>query len=205
MHQSFSAEQQSLQKVLSTVLLIFVVSSTWYTCNDQRQCTCSNDHNDAVIYDTQSFRAAVLDCNCVTYNVTTKSTFAGSCYYNCESNKRFVYSWLPENPETLINGSICTYFHRAGLLCGDCEEGFSSLVLSYNFSCARCPDGHENWWKFLLVAFVPLTFFYFIVLLFNINATSTRLHGILWYSQVLSTPILARLILSGASLNAPHY
>ena len=107
---SFSAVQ-SLQKVLSTVLLIFVVSSsqsstqkcgkgttttgrytncsndigcpTWYTCNDQRQCTCSNDRNDAAICDAQSFRSAVLDCNCVTYNVETKSTFAGSCYYNC--------------------------------------------------------------------------------------------------------------------------
>ena len=227
-YQSFSAH--AVQKVLSTVLLILVVSSsqsstqkcgkgtttgrytncsndigcpTWYTCNDQRQCTCNNDRNDAVICDARSFRSAVLDCNCVTYNAQTKSTFTGSCYYNCEINKKFVYSWLPQNPETLINGSICTYFHRAGLLCGDCEEGRSPLVLSYNLSCVRCPDGHKNWWKFLLVAFVPLTFFYFIILLFNINVTSTRLHGVVWYSQALSTPILARLIMSAASLNAP--
>ena len=220
----------AVQKVLSTVLLILVVSSsqsstqkcgkgtttgrytncsndigcpTWYTCNDQRQCTCRNDRNDAVICDAQSFRAAVLDCNCVTYNAQTKSTFAGSCYYNCINNKNIVHSWLPQNPETLINGSICTYFHRAGLLCGDCEEGRSPLVLSYNLSCVRCPDGHKNWWKFLLVAFVPLTFFYLIILLFNINVTSTRLHGVVWYSQVLSTPILARLIMPVLRQNIP--
>jgi hypothetical protein len=67
----------------------------------------------------------------------------------------------------------------------------------------RCPDGNKNWWKFLLVAFVPLTFFYFIVLLFNINATSTRLHGVAWYSQALSMPVLVRLIMPVLSLNAP--
>ena len=33
--------------------------------------------------------------------------------------------------------------------------------------------------------------------------TSTRLHGVSWYSQALSTPILARLIMSAASVNAP--
>jgi uncharacterized membrane protein YhaH (DUF805 family) len=229
--ESFSAVQ-SLLKVLSTVLLIFVVTSsqlstqkcgkgtnsttgkyancsndigcpTWYTCNDQGQCTCSNGRNDAVICDTRSFRAAVLECNCVTYDIQTKSTFVGSCYNNCVNNKKTVHSWLPQIPETIINGSICTYFHRAGLLCGDCEEGLSPLVLSYNLSCVRCPDGHKNWWKFLLVAFVPLTFFYFIVLLFNINVTSTRLHGVVLYSQALSMSVFMQLILTAASLNEP--
>ena len=28
---------------------------TWYTCNDQGQCMCSNDRNNAVICDTRSF------------------------------------------------------------------------------------------------------------------------------------------------------
>ena len=220
---------QSLQKVLSTVLLILVTASsqsstqkvgksntgryancsidrlcpTWYTCDDQGQCKCSEDHTDAVICDSQNFHSAVLDCNCVTYDIQTKSTFVGSCYYNCVNNKTSVHSWLPENPEALINGSICTYFHRTGLLCGDCQEGLSPLVLSYNLSCVRCPESHKNWWKFLLVAFVPQTLFYFVVLLFNINVTSTRLHGVVWYSQALSTPVLARLIMPVLSLSEP--
>ena len=32
-----------------------------------------------------------------------------------------------------------------------------------------------------MVAFVPLTLFYFFVVLFNINVTSSRLHGVVWY------------------------
>ena len=109
----------------------------------------------------------------------------------------------PENPEALLNGSICAYFHRAGLLCDDCEDEHSPFVLSYNLSCVKYPDGNENWWKFVLVGFIPVTFFYFIVLLFNINATSTCLHGVVWYSQALSMPVLVRLIMPILNINAP--
>ena len=95
----------------------------------------------------------------------------------------------------MINESVCTDFNRAGLLCGDCEEGYSPFVLSYNLSCVRCPDGHKNWWKFILAGFVPLTCFYFFVVIFNINVTTSRLHGIVWFSQLLSTPATIRVAL----------
>ena len=218
-----------LQKLLSTALLMIVVASsqsneqecdtsmrvdahcsndslcsTWYTCNEQDQCKCGNGHNYAVICDTETLRSAVLGCHCVTYDATAKSTFVGSCFYNCINDNDAVHSWLPRNPETLINGSVCTNFHRTGLLCGDCEEEYSPLVLSYNLSCVKCPDGHKNWWKFVLVAYIPLTFFYFLVLMFNINVTSTRLHGVVWYSQALSMPALSRLIMSILNVSAPE-
>ena len=105
------------------------------------------------------------------------------------------YSRLPNNPTELINNSVCTQFHRTGLLCSDCEKEHGSFVLSYNLSCVRCPDGHKNWWKFILAAFVPPTFFCFIVLLFNINVTSSRLHGVVWFSQALSIPIPIREVM----------
>ena len=50
---------------------------------------------------------------------------------------------------------------------------------------------------------MPLTFFYFLVLLFNINVTSTRLHGLVLYSQTLSMPVLARLIMPILNKSAP--
>ena len=48
----------------------------------------------------------------------------------------------------------------------------------------------------LLVTFGPLTFFYFLVVLFNINVTSSRLHGVVWFSQSLSIPALTRLMMN---------
>ena len=151
--------------------------------------------------------SAILDCHCVTYDNHSMSIFLGSCFYNCENHKHDdkVYKKLPANPKELVKKSVCTHFHRTGVLCGDCEEGYSPFVLSYNLSCVKCPDGHKNWWKFILAGFVPLTFFYLFVLLFNINVTSSRLHGVVWFSQALSVPALVRLIMNGISLRHQHY
>ena len=149
--------------------------------------------------DEATGRAAVSDCHCVTYDNETKETQVGSCYYNCENTARKtlydrVYHPLPKNPAKL-NAKFCGRFHRTGTLCGQCEPGFSPFVLSYNLSCVHCPDGNKNWWKFVLAGFVPLTFFYIFILVFNINITSSRLHGVVLFSQVISMPALARILL----------
>ena len=170
---------------------------TWFICNTQNRCQCGDGHNNAVVCD--KFSSAVLDCHCVTYDEAKGETFLGSCYYNCENIHRkndTVYKRLPHKPQLLLNRSVCSVFNRKGLLCGDCEDGYSPLVLSYNLSCVKCPDGHKNWWKFIFAAFVPLTFFYFFVVLFNINVTSSRLHGVVLFSQALSMPAFVRLIVT---------
>ena len=66
------------------------------------------------------------------------------------------------------------------------------------------PDGHKNWWKFILVGFMPLTFFYFFVVIFKINVTSSRLHGVVWFSQVITMPAFIRLIMFELSHRNPH-
>ena len=170
------------------------VCPTWFFCTPENNCQCGESYNDAVVCNVQQLSSVVLDCYCVTYDEYTKSTYLGACFYNC-ANYGHDYRTLPESPERLVNNSICTDFHRTGLMCGDCEEGHSPLVLSYNLSCVKCPDGHKNWWKFVVVAFGPLTVLYIFVVLFNIHVTSSRLYGVAWFSQALSLPALARLIM----------
>ena len=179
---------------------------TWFTCNSSNTCQCGNGHDHAIFCDEVNFSSAVLDCYCVTYDKESKSTYLGSCFYNTDdhSHTGTVYKELPTNAEMLINGSICADFNRAGLLCGNCEDGYSPLVLSYNLSCVKCPDGHKNWWRFVLVGFIPLTFFYFFVVVFNINVTSSHLHGVVWFSQALSIPILVRLIMLAVHNEYPN-
>ena len=170
---------------------------TWFICNSQNSCQCGVHHNYVVACDAKRKVSAILDTYCVTYDQKSGSTYLGQCFYsslngNISNKLDSVYSQLPRNPEDLLNESACTHFHRTGLLCGDCEEGHSPFVLSYNLSCVKCPDGHKNWWKFILAGFLPLTFFYFFIVLFNINVTSSRLHGVVWFSQILSAPTLIR-------------
>ena len=81
---------------------------------------------------------------------------------------------------------MCGRFNRTSysISCSKYGEELNLLILSYNLSCANCTDGHKNWLKFAVAGFV-LTFFYLPVVLFNINVTSSRLLGIIIYSQVL--------------------
>ena len=173
---------------------------TWFTCNSHKHCQCGSRDDGAIVCDERKVMSAVLTCHCVTYDEGTGFSFVGSCIYTCDDytpGKAInpEYHQLPKNPKMLINSSICTKFHRTGLLCGVCEPGYSPLVLSYNLSCVRCPDGHKNWWKFVLAGFLPLTFFYFFVIFFSINATSSRLHGVVWFSQIISAPTFLHAIL----------
>ena len=173
---------------------------TWFMCKSSKTCQCGNTHNNAVICNQKYLTSAILDCHCVTYDKESSSTNIGSCIFNCGNHREAgkVYQPLPQNTETLIRGSICTKFHRAGLLCGDCEEGYSPFVHSYNLSCVKCPNGNKNWWKFLLAGFVPLTVFYFFVVIIKMNVTTSRLHGVVWFSQALSMPVLVRVLLLAA-------
>ena len=171
---------------------------TWFVCNDTNsgRCQCGPGFRGAIKCNEKKMISAVLSCYCVTE--TNGETYAGLCYYNCEwpfhlQDFRNIYPEITNKRS--LNEFMCGHFKRTGILCGECEKGLSPFVLSYNLSCVECSDGHKNWWKFVLVGFVPLTFFYFFVVFFNINVTSSRLHGFIFFSQALSTPACVRFLL----------
>ena len=179
---------------------------TWFTCNSQNHCQCGNRHSGAIACNNEAQNSAILVCHCVTYSPKSRLTFAGSYFYNCNFHHQKgggnrLYNQLPKQPEVLINNSVCAPFHRTGLLCGDCEDEYSPQVLSYNLSCVKCPDGHKNWWKYGLAAFVPLTFFYMFIVIFSINVTSSHLHGVVWFSQIISMPAFVRIVLHVFDIN----
>ena len=181
---------------------------TWFYCNTQtNKCQCGEGHNGMIQCDDKAGRAAVSDCHCVTYDHETNETLVGPCFYNCENTTHKslhdeIYHSLPTSQEEL-NTFMCGRFNRTGILCGQCNGNHSPFVLSYNLSCVECPDGHSNWWKFVLAGFVPLTFFYLFVVMFNINVTSSRLHGVVLFSQGVSMPALARIMFL-AFVTRPH-
>ncbi len=52
---------------------------------------------------------------------------------------------------------------------------------------------------------MPLTLFYFFILAFNINVTSSRLHRVVWYSQTMSVPSTIRITLLALSIENALY
>jgi hypothetical protein len=149
---------------------------------------------------------SVLDCYCVTFDADTCTAETGKCIFNCmnlDNSMDEVYHTLPDSA-SLQNDSLCSKFNRRGTLCGQCNNNSFPLAYSFDLSCVSCTDVVTSWVKFISIAFVPLTAFYFLIFLFKINIVSSHLYGFILYSQGICLPVLSR-ILYLACRNTPQY
>ena len=177
-------------------------SGSWWYCGEENcnHChmwpdnvfTCnSNGHPDNV---------TLLTTYCATYNEDTGSVEAGSCTYN-EGNihstmsNAHIYTSLPRNVSELNEFMCGELFNRTGTLCGGCKDGYYPLVYSFDMNCIECPNGKSNWWKFLMVAFLPLTIFFYVIFFCRVNITSSALFGFVWYCQMICDPNMAKVLL----------
>ena len=171
---------------------------TWYVSSVNGSCRCGKCHG-IISCDEDRYSAAVLNCYYVSYDPSLNEAVAGACFFNCEPHRKHqftngMYMVLPCNIQELDN-QTCRPFKRTGRLCGKCLPGYSPLAYSYNMTCVECPNGSKNWWKFILVAFGPLTIFYFLILFFHINAISSSLHAVLIYSLTVASSTHIRITL----------
>ena len=67
---------------------------------------------------------------------------------------------------------MCRPMNRKGLVCSECIEGFGPSVNSLGYPCSNCTDAWYGIPVFLFIEFVPVTIFYVIVIIFQINLTS---------------------------------
>ena len=97
---------------------------------------------------------------------------------------------LPRNISEL-NKLMCGPLNRKGYLCSRCIDGFGPALRRWN-SIAKCYNCTNHWpWQgvtlYVLVKLVPLTLFFFIVLIFQIRLTSAPMTCFIMYSQALLT------------------
>ena len=119
---------------------------------------------------------------CLTYNKDKRVTEVGGCIFtNIKTNKYSSYTVLLRSLSELDDFMCGKLFNRTGTLCGKCKDGHYPLVYSFDMNCIQCPNGKANWWKYLLAAYLPLTIFYLVVLLFKINVASSSLYPFVFY------------------------
>ena len=147
-------------------------------------------------------RMSVLDRYCATFDDETCTTEVGECIFNFE-NLNDVFHKLPADV-SMLNGLICDKFNRTGTLCSQCRNDTFPLAYSFDLQCVVCTDIEANWVKYALVAFIPLTAFWFIIVLFQINIVSSHLYGFALYSQAVSMPAFSRAT-SIVLRNEPKY
>ena len=88
-----------------------------------------------------------------------------------------------------LDEKICRPQSRTGILCGKCINGTSVYSTGYSPKCGKCGNlKHGKYFgifQYFLYEIVPLTLFFFLLVLFNFSLTSGSLVGFIFFSQVL--------------------
>ena len=174
---------------------------TWmHRQNSQdNDCICGGSINEAVECRPGKHHVHVTPHFCIILSEDLNTTYIGSCPYGTGG-------WLPPNRSELGgSGGLCDFYHRGGQLCGACEENYTLPVYSYYLGCVKCEDYEYGWLKFVAAAFVPLTVFYILVIIFRISVTLSSLNGFVLVSQIMVTPSIIRKIYSHNQVNSYYY
>ena len=174
----------------------------WMFYNEtSRVCECSDIPYRAVLCDPTIPRTSILDCYCMTFNSQQNAVELGRCLYGCGHKVDNVYYELPPNKSSL-NMYTCEMSHRDSSLCGECKAGYSPLVYSYDLKCMNCTGMTYNWIKYIAVAYIPLTLFFGLVIIFRLNGASPLLRGFISISQGIVSPFSLRAYLLGAAVES---
>ena len=124
---------------------------------------------------------------CMTYDKETNTVSASFCTYFALDGHNISepgFISLPGNISKL-NDYICGPMNRKGLVCSECISGYGPSVNSPKFRCSDCSNAWYGVPLYLLLELVPVTVFYLIVLIFQINLTSAPMPSFIFYSNMI--------------------
>ena len=158
--------------------------SLWkYKKTPDSSCECGSSIGQVVQCTNHS--VYIFTCHCMSYSEELGMDIMGSCPFLCE-NVYFIK--VHSNLDYL-----CNQINRTGQLCGKCSEGYAPAVYSYGSLCVQCTHYKHNWIKYVMVAYLPVTIFYIVVILFRFNAMSPSVIAYIFVSQIISSPAFASI------------
>ena len=168
-------------------------------CGDRLSGTIECNERDKIV--------SIKSCYCMTLDESTSQPVVSNCLYMCnivysDIRESHSFNWVGTNTTANLNNVTCGQYNRKGTGCGECIKGHSLPVYSYSLSCVECSDYKYNWLKYIAVAYIPLTLFYFTVIIFRISATSGSMIGYVTVSQMVATYSLAKLYLTQAEVQS---
>ena len=165
---------------------------SWTFYNSTRKtCVCGDPLQGIVncFISNNSGTVLLKLCYCMSYY--NSEVVVGECLVSCIHPSSFGHYRSVNITET-GGDPICSGFHRRGPMCGECEQNHAPPVYHYNFTCVECSEYKWNWLKYIAVAYLPLTIFYFLVLTLKISATTGSLNAFVTINQLAAAPGVVR-------------
>ena len=188
-----SSPRSKSRKIARTQLCPpWMAPSTCSECNSGNcsNCKCGSSVGGLVKCNETTHEVMILACYCMSQSKILDETIVGSCPYSCSREYR---TTIPSQLSQL-DKFTCFDQKRTGQLCGNCIPDYAPPVYSYSIACVECTKYQGNWVKFVAIAFLPLTLFYFIIIAFRISAVAPKLQCYILVSQVVATPSHARFV-----------
>ena len=142
--------------------------------------------------------------NCVTFDQSTNTVSISNCpnfqinNYTLTTARRIL---LPQSFSQL-NDYMCGPMNTKGTVCSECADGFAPSFTSFGSKCVSC---HDTWYGvplFICLELVPITFFYFIILVFQISFATAPMPCFIMYAQFIVTSLYLCRFNDNASLKA---
>ena len=161
------------------------------------ECQCGENLEDVVYCDSDSKKISLLQCYCMSYNRDFNTTVVGPCNAMCTKRERQYYNVLNISGDvSLLNNELCGEYSREGQLCGRCKNNTGPPVYSYSLKCVPCLETEfkSNLFKYVAVAFLPLTIFYLGAVMFKLSVTSGNMVAYVMVCQLVSVPAIQRYL-----------
>ena len=175
--------------------------STWLHPSGDGQCLCGPSLGTVVVCNNETQEVGVLSLYCLTSSGDGSNTsVVGRCPMVLHNGERLL-SPVGRYDKVLPNISeqdqqTCGYFNRQGQLCGKCKHNHFVSAYSYDIKCHNCTS---TLWsgvvKYLCIAYLPLTVFLCVVIVFRISVTSPALNAPVLLCQFFSLPFVLQYLL----------
>ena len=177
--------------------------STWLHPSGEGDCVC-NSFQTVVVCKNEcknETQVGVLDFYCLTSNGDGSNTsVVGRCLASVNHGEK-LFSPVGLYHEVLGNlldqeEKTCGYLHRQGRLCGECKPNHSISAYSYDIKCYPCTSSvWRSVLEYVCIAYLPLTIFLCVVIVFRISVTSPAMNVPVLCCQLLSSPATSMLVL----------
>ena len=156
----------------------------FYYDDETSQCECMSS-----LFGTSVMCAndrAFLSYNyCLMYNEEKNILSVSFCPYFALNGHNTSIPGLISLPENIseLNDYMCGPMNRHGIVCSECIDGYGPSVTSIRFRCSDCSNSWYGVPLYLLLELVPVTIFYLIMIIFQVNVTSAPMVSFIFYSN----------------------
>ena len=156
------------------------------------KCVCSPAQFGGVVlcYDDNSTTVRKIQstwCMSIWNEREQNITVVGPWMFSSQLDQTEVFVKLPDK-QVLLDEEICGKMNRTGLLCSRCKDGYGVAVFSLLYQCVKCNNSHA-WLIYSIVEFLPITLFFLIIVLLNININNGKTNALIFYCQMTALPI----------------